>query len=123
MGGVKKIVKNIEKLSQPDVLHSSSDGSHVLLSVSLQSKFIISFLVLMLMAFWTLRLQQEVSEAETVASSQAIWWSCLKMWTAISFLSSTLFTACLCSEILSFSVLSFNLRCIVMVYVSHITHL
>ena len=44
-------------LSQPDVLHSSSDGSHVLLSVSLQSKFIISFLVLMLMASWTLRFQ------------------------------------------------------------------
>ena len=88
----------IEKLSQLDVLHSSSDGNHMLLSVSPQSKFIISFLVLMLMASWTLRFQYEVSEVETVASSQVMWWSCSKTWTVIPFLSSNLFTACLLPE-------------------------
>ena len=46
--------EKLKKLSQLDVVHSSSDGRHVLLSVSPQSKFIISFLVLMLMASWTL---------------------------------------------------------------------
>ena len=41
--------EKLKRLSQLDVLHSYSIGSHVLLSVSPQSKFIISFLVLMLM--------------------------------------------------------------------------
>ena len=40
MGGVK----TLKRLNQLDVLHSSSDGTHVLLSVSPQSKFIVSFL-------------------------------------------------------------------------------
>ena len=55
--GWSEKLKILKVLSRPDVLHSSSDGSHMLLSVSPQSKFIISFLVLMLMASWTLRFQ------------------------------------------------------------------
>ena len=55
--GSDGLSEKLKALSQPDVLHSSSDGNHVLLSTSPQSKFIISFLVLMLMASWTLRFQ------------------------------------------------------------------
>ena len=68
----------MKRLSQLDVLHSYSIGSHVLLTVSPQSKFIISFLVLMLMTSWTLCFQEEISNIEAVASSQVMRWSCLK---------------------------------------------
>ena len=40
--GWSEKLKKLKVLSRQDVLHSSSDGSHVLLSVGLQSKFIVS---------------------------------------------------------------------------------